>query len=88
MKSKLIYIDEEDLNKFGNNTFVAFYSYQHKFCLAIFNKSKQRSIIPLTLYFDTIKDVLDNFKLDPKDLGHDYFENFVIVHKCRSTSHL
>jgi len=88
MKSKLIYIDEKDLNKFGNNTFIAFYNYQNKFCLAIFNETKQGSIISFTPYFDTIKDVLGNFKFDPKNLGQDYFENFVIVHKCRSVSHL
>jgi len=88
MKQRLVFINEKDLEKFGHNTFVAFYEHQYKFCLAIFNKNSAGSITPISPYFDSIKEVLHNFKHSPKDLGYNYFENFVIVNRYELRSSL
>lgn len=81
MSNKPIYIDENNLHTFGNNVFICFYVYQHKYCVAIFNKNKKNSIIPLTPYFNTKLDASNYFNSNSKDLSHFYFKNIIIVNK-------
>jgi hypothetical protein len=93
MKSRLIYIDEELLYKLGKEPFIAYYLYQYKYCLAIFNGNTNGSIIPITPYFETIKNVFDYYVKEtkhlPRESGIDYFENFIIVNRYQIVkSHL
>ena len=88
MKSNIVYIDEEKIYKLGDEPFIAYYCYQYKYCLAMFNDLKHGSIIPMTPYFKSIKEAHDYYtkkaEKQLKELGVEYFDNFIIVNRYQS----